>query len=89
MDNLLKVLNLILVAIILGSAFKLVNQRYQARNYYMQLSQLQNKTEGINKEYTRLEIEEGTYSSGLAIQDYAVRNLGLVPADKQHVLELK
>jgi|GEM_PF-1676492 len=89
MDNVLKVLNLILVAIVIGTAFKLVNQRYLARNYYMQLSQLQNKTEGINKEYTRLEIEEGTYSSDLAVQDYALHNLGLVQADKQHIVELK
>ncbi|TXI91976.1 MAG: hypothetical protein E6Q33_08595 [Neisseriales bacterium] len=89
MDNVLKVFNLVLVAILIGSAFKLINQRFQARSYYMQLSQLQNKMDGINKEYTRLEIEEGTYSSDLAVQDYALHNLGLVEADKQHILELK
>ncbi|AUR51147.1 cell division protein FtsL [Aquella oligotrophica] len=89
MDNVLKLFNLLLVAILIGSAFKLINQRFQARSYYMQLSQLQNKMDGINKEYTRLEIEEGTYSSGLAVQDYALHNLGLVEADKQHILELK
>ena len=89
MDNVLKIFNLILVAILIGSAFKLINQRFQARSYYMQLSQLQNKMDGINKEYTRLEIEEGTYSSDLAVQDYALHNLGLVEADKQHILELK
>jgi len=89
MDNVLKIFNLVLVAILIGSAFKLINQRFQARGYYMQLSQLQNKMDGINKEYTRLEIEEGTYSSDLAVQDYALHNLGLVEADKQHILELK
>jgi len=89
MDNVLKVFNLVLVAVLIGSAFKLINQRFQARSYYMQLSQLQNKMDGINKEYTRLEIEEGTYSSDLAVQDYALHNLGLVEADKQHILELK
>ena len=40
MDNILKVINLILVAVVIGSAFKLINQRYLARNYYMQLSQI-------------------------------------------------
>jgi cell division protein FtsL len=55
----------------------------------MELSKLQNQTDTINKEYTRLQLEEGTYSSGLAVQDYALNKLGLVQADKQHIVELK
>lgn len=73
---------------VLGNAFYLINQRFTARNLYMQLSQLQTKTDTLNKEYTRLQLEEGTYSSDLAVQDYAQHNLGLVQADKQHIVEL-
>lgn len=84
----LKIINFILVIVVLGNAFYLVNQRFMARKLYMQLSQIQNKTDNINKEYTRLQLEEGTYSSDLAVQDYALHNLGLIQADKQHIVEL-
>ena len=85
----LRVLNLILVVGVLGNAFYLINHRTQARSAYMELSRLQNKADSLNKEYTRLELEEGTYSSDLAVQDYASHNLGLIQADKQHIMELK
>ncbi len=84
----LRIINFILVIGVLGNAFYLINQRFTARNLYMQLSQLQTKTDTLNKEYTRLQLEEGTYSSDLAVQDYAQHNLGLVQADKQHIVEL-
>ena len=85
----LKIFNLLLVIAILVNAFYLTNQRFAARQFYMQLAQLQNQADSLNKEYTRLQLEEGTYSSGLAIQDYASRNLGLHQPDKQHIVELK
>lgn len=78
-----------LVVAILVSAFYLTTQRFKARQYYMQLSQLQNNATTLNKEFTRLQLEEGTYSSELAVQDYATHSLGLVPADKKHVREFK
>ena len=55
----------------------------------MKLADLQNKSDGLNKEFTRLELEDGTYSSNLTVQSYAANNLGLIPADKQHTMELK
>ncbi len=85
----LKTVNLLLLMVVLVSAFYLINRRYQARLLSMQLAQLQAKAETLNKEYTRLQLEEGTYSSDLAIQDYAERKLGLVQANKQHIMELK
>jgi cell division protein FtsL len=85
----LRVINLSLVIAILVNAFYLTSQRFAARQSYMELSKLQNQTDVINKEYTRLQLEEGTYSSGLAVQDYALNKLGLIQADKQHIVELK
>ena len=85
----MKVINLILVFVVLANAFYLISQRFVARSSYMKLAELQNKAELLNKEYTRLQLEEGTYSSNLAIQDYATHNLGLIPPDKQHIMEVK
>jgi cell division protein FtsL len=85
----LRIINLFLVITILINAFYLTNQRFAARQFYMRLAQLQKQADGLNKEYTRLQLEEGTFSSDLAIQDYAKHDLGLIQADKQHVVELK
>lgn len=85
----LRVVNFILVIGILVNAIYIINQRFNARQNYMQISVLQNKASNLNKEYTRLQLEEGTYSSGLAVQDFAATNLGLVQPDKLHIVELK
>lgn len=84
----LRVINFILVIALLINAFYLTHERFEARIGYMKLAELQNKADNLNKEYTRLELENGTYSSSLMVQDYASRNLGLIPADKQHIVEL-
>jgi cell division protein FtsL len=85
----LRVINFLLLLVGLVSAFYLINQRYAARLLNMQLAHWQSANDELNKEYTRLQLEEGTYSSDLAIQDYAERQLGLIQADKQHIVELK
>lgn len=74
---------------ILITSFFVINQRYLARQSYMQLNSLQNQAENLNKEYTRLQLEEGTYSSGLAVNDFAAKNLGLVQPDQKHVVDIK
>ncbi len=85
----LRLINLLLVIGVLITAFFIVNQRFIARKYYMQLNTLQNKANDLNQEYTRLQLEEGTYSSGLAINDFAAKNLGLVQPDQKHIVDLK
>ena len=51
----LRILNLILVSAVLANAFYLTHHRYQARVAYMELAQLQNRMDSLNKEYTRLQ----------------------------------
>lgn len=85
----LKAINIILTMAILITSFFIINQRYLARQLYMQLNSLQNQAENLNKEYTRLQLEEGTYSSGLAVNDFAAKNLGLVQPDQKHVVDIK
>ena len=84
----LRILNLLVVVGVLGNAFYLINQRTQARGAYMELSSLQNNADSLNKEYTRLQLEEGTYSSDLAVQGYASHNLGLIQPNKQQISNL-
>lgn len=85
----LKVINLVLLACVITNAFWLIGKRYQSRTDYTTLALLNNNTEVLNKEYTKLQIEEGTFSSDLVLKDFAVRKLGLIEADKKHMMEIK
>ena len=85
----LRILNVCLLAGVIYSAFCLVNVRYKARLDYTQLEELKNQTDILNKEYTRLQLEEETFSSNLVLQDYATNKLGLIQADKAHVIGMK
>jgi cell division protein FtsL len=85
----LKIVNLLLIIASLINAVYIINQRFIARQLYTQLAELQERAKLANDEYTRLQLEVGTYSSGLAMQGYASANLGLIQADKQHVVELR
>ncbi len=85
----LRVINLILLLVFIITSFGLVSMRYQSRLHYQTLSKLKVEADVLNKEYTRLQIEEGTYSSNLVLQDVAMHRLGLVAPQKKDVLEIK
>lgn len=82
----LKVINLMLVISILITSFFITNQRYIARHYYMKLNELQNQADNLNQEYTRLQIEEGTYASNLSADDYVAKQLNLIRPDQKHIV---
>ena len=84
-----RILNVILLSIVMVSAFMLITKRYETRIDYETLSQMQHHAENLEKEYTRLQLEAGTYSSNLVLQDFALKRLGLTLPDKNHVVEVK
>ena len=85
----LRILNLLLLGGVVYSAFCLINIRYQARQSYTKLAALKTQADEFDKEYTRLQLEEGTFSSNLVLQDFAVNKLGLIQADKAHIIGIK
>jgi cell division protein FtsL len=85
----LRIINLAIVIAILVTAMLIIRQRFIARSYYIELNRMQNQTVKLNEEYSRLRLEEGTYSSGLAVSNFAANKLGLVQPDVQHVVDLK
>ncbi|MBP9743370.1 MAG: cell division protein FtsL [Burkholderiales bacterium] len=85
----LRVVNLLMLAVLIYSAFCLVNQRYQSRIDHARLAALKNQADMFNREYTKLELEEGTFSSNLVLQDFAVNKLGLIQPDKNHIIGMK
>lgn len=85
----LKITNLVVLCFVITNAFWLINKRFQTRNDYTYLSALHNKSIDMNKEYTRLQIEEGTFSSDLILQNLAKNKLGLIDADDKHIISLQ
>lgn len=85
----LRGINLLLILVAIISAFFLINKRYDSRTDYTMLNNLQTQAEELNREYTKLQLEEGTYSSNLVLQDFAVNKLGLIAPDNQHIVEIK
>ena len=79
---------MLLIAVMIV-AIILIGQRYKARTNYTILANLNNEAETLNKEYTRLQIEEGTFSSNLVLKEFAMKKLGLTEADKNHLINLR
>lgn len=82
-------INLGLLIVLIITAFYLISIRFEARLQYSKLATLRNTALDLNKEYTKLQLEEGTYSSGLILEDLAIKKLGFITPDKQHIVELK
>jgi cell division protein FtsL len=78
-----------LLVLVILNAWWLISKRYQSRIDYAVLDELHTEAGELHKEYTRLQLEEGTYSSNLVLQDFAINKLGLIQPDKQHILEIK
>jgi cell division protein FtsL len=77
---------LIIAAIVL--ACYLVTSRYVYRVYSNRLANLQTQAVSIMHEYSRLQIEDATYSSNIILAKLAAKQLHLVQADKLHVVGL-
>lgn len=85
----LRIVNVILLSAVMATAFTLISKRYEARRNYERLSQMRKHADDLEKEYTRLQLEEGTYSSNLVLRDFALKRLGLTMPDKTHIVEVK
>jgi cell division protein FtsL len=85
----LKVVNIILIIVVVISAFFLIHKRYQSRLDYAKLDNLKTQTNELEQEYSRLQIEEGTYSSNLVLLDVAQHKLKLIQPTKQSIVEIK
>ena len=85
----LKITNLVILCFVMTNAFWLINKRFETRNDYTNLALLNNNALEMNKEYTKLQIEEGTFSSDLILQDFAKNKLGLIEPDKKQIITVK
>ena len=86
---LIKLINIFMLVIVLINAFILVTVRYSTRLNYNDFTEKQKMADILNKEYTKLQLEVGTYSSSLVLEDFAYSKLGLIKPDQKHIVEVK
>lgn len=84
----LKITNLVILCFVITNAFWLINKRFQTRNDYTHFAELNSTASDMNKEYTKLQIEVGTFSSDLILQDVAKNKLGLIDPDKKQIINI-
>ncbi|MBY0378790.1 MAG: cell division protein FtsL [Burkholderiales bacterium] len=82
-------INIVLIIVMIAYGVILVTQRYKARLHYTKLENLQKQYLVYEEEYTKLQLEAGTYSSGLVLQNFAYNKLGLVAPDSKHIVRVK
>lgn len=88
-DKVIKVSNLLMIISFVVIGTYLISERFSARDKYAYVAKLQNDQDKLNREYTKLLLEYGTYSSELAIQGYASSKAGMVAPTKDQIIEMK
>ncbi len=68
-------LNFILAAVALAGALGLVTSQHQARKFYIELQQQQDRAKQYQVEWGRLQLEQGTWAMHSRIERIATRHL--------------
>jgi len=85
----LKVINLLLLIVLVVSGLFLVSQRFKTRVLYTNLNNLYKEQVVFNDEYTKLQLEYGTYTSDYVINQFSQKNVSLHQIKQQDVIYIK
>ena len=79
----------VLVAAILASGIAVVYARQQHRQAYVELNRLLRQRDEINLEFSRLQLEQATWSETNRIEQVASQRLGMVSPQGNDVVVLQ
>ncbi len=79
----------VLVAAILASGIAVVYARQQHRQAYVELNRLLRQRDEINLEFSRLQLEQATWSETNRIEQVASQRLGMVSPQGSDVVVLQ
>lgn len=85
----IRLCNLIILFAVIICACLLIRQRYQTRLDYILLNETNTACDNLNKEHTKLQLEVGTFSSDLILEDFAIHKLALIEPSNKQKMELK
>ncbi len=70
-------LNAILLVVLIGCAFGVVNAQHEARRLFVALEKEQAREKQLEIEYGQLQIEQSTWSTHARVERIAARSLGM------------
>lgn len=76
----------VLFSLVLASAILLVYSKHQSRKLFVQLQQLEHAVDGLNTEWSRLQLEQGAWSDHGRIERVARKRLSMVTPDADDVV---
>ena len=82
--------NLLLAALLVGSALSLVNAQYKARNLFVTLGKLESQAHQLDIDWAQLRIDQSTLGKNARIEQIARTDLNmapLTPARTQYLTE--
>lgn len=90
-DSALQPAHLLLLFMILFSAFAVIFNSYQSRQLFHELQTLQQEVGSLHHEWRQLLVEEGAFSAHGRVEERAAQELGMQapPADKTVAVRLK
>ena len=85
-------INIVLAAVLVGSALSLVNAQYEARNLFIELGKLEHQAKQLDIDWAQLQLDQSTLGKNARIEQIARTDLNmapLTPARTQYLTEGK
>ena len=83
-------INIVLAAVLVGSALSLVNAQYEARNLFIELGKLEHQAKQLDIDWAQLQLDQSTLGKNARIEQIARTDLNmapLTPARTQYLTE--
>ncbi len=80
-------LNIILAVVLIACALAAIQAQHRARTYFVELEHLKKEARGLDEQWGKLQLEQGTWANPARIDTLAKTRLGLIapPHDRVRV----
>lgn len=85
----MRLVNLLLVAVLMVSAMAVVNAKHQNRMLYVELRNLQQQRDALNVDWGRLQLEQSTLATHSRIERFARKRLDMQSINYNEVVIVK
>ena len=70
-------LSLVLLAVVIACALAVITSQHRARKLFSELEGAQDAARKLNEDWTRLQLEQGTWATNKRVESVAARRLGM------------
>ena len=79
----------VLFTLVLASAILLVYSKHQSRKVFVELQQLKRQVDGLNTEWSQLQLEQSAWSGHGRIEEVARKKLAMILPESDQVVFVK